>query len=41
MSSLLLRHIGELVTNDPGIGDGSPLGVLEDAALVVEAGRVA
>ena len=41
MSSLLLRHIGELVTNDPSLGDGSPLGLLLDAALVVEAGRVA
>jgi len=41
MTSLLVRHIGELVTNDPSIGDGSPLGLLADAALVVEAGRVA
>jgi imidazolonepropionase len=41
MTSLLLRHIGELVTNDPTLGDGSPLGLLTDAALVVEGGRVA
>ena len=41
MTSLLVRHIGELVTNDPTQGDGSPLGLLTDAALVVEAGRVA
>src|SRR3954447_20134300 len=41
MTSLLVRHIGELVTNDPAVGDGSPLGLLIDAALVVEAGRVA
>jgi imidazolonepropionase len=41
MSSLLVRGIGELVTNDPTLGDGSPLGVLADAALVVEGGRVA
>jgi len=41
MTSLLVRHIGELVTNDPSVGDGSPLGLLTDAALVVEAGRVA
>jgi imidazolonepropionase len=40
MSSLLLRHIGELVTNDRSLGDGSPLGLLTDAALVVEGGRV-
>jgi imidazolonepropionase len=41
MTSLLLRNVGELVTNDPTIGDGSPLGLLTDAALVVEGGRVA
>jgi imidazolonepropionase len=33
--------IAELVTNDPASGDGSALGVLTDAALVVEDGRVA
>jgi imidazolonepropionase len=41
MTSLVLRHIGELVTNDPSLGDGTPLGLLADAALVVEGGRVA
>jgi imidazolonepropionase len=41
MTSLLLRHIGELVTNDPSLGDGSPLGLMTDAAFVVESGRVA
>jgi len=41
MTSLLVRHIGELVTNDPTQGDGSALGLLTDAAFVVEAGRVA
>jgi len=41
MSALLVRHVGELVTNDPALGDGSPLGVLTDAAFVVEGGRVA
>jgi imidazolonepropionase len=43
MTSLLLTGIGELVTNDPGAAgqyDG-PLGVLRDAALVVEQGKVA
>jgi imidazolonepropionase len=39
--TLLIRGIGELVTNDPTLGDGSPLGLLRDAALVVEEGRVA
>ena len=41
MTSLLVRHVGELVTNDPAFGDGSPLGLLTDAAFVVEGGRIA
>ncbi len=41
MTSTLITDIGELVTNDPTLGDGSPLGLLRDAALVLEAGRVA
>lgn len=40
MSALLVTGIGELVTCDPTLGDGSPLGVLTDAALVTENGRV-
>jgi len=40
MSSLLVTGIAELVTCDPALGDGSPLGILADAALVVEHGRV-
>jgi imidazolonepropionase len=40
VSSLLVTNIGELVTNDPSLGDG-PLGVLRDAALVAADGRVA
>ncbi len=40
MGSVLFRRIGELVTNDPAAGEG-PLGVLHDAALFVETGRVA
>jgi imidazolonepropionase len=41
MSGRLITGIGELVTNDPGTGDGSPLGVLAGAAIVVEDGRFA
>jgi imidazolonepropionase len=37
----LLTGIGELVTADRTLGDGSPLGLLHDAALVVADGRVA
>ncbi|MGZ8736662.1 MAG: imidazolonepropionase [Nocardioides sp.] len=39
MSTLLLTHIGELTTHDPD--HPGPNGVLKDAALVVEAGKVA
>jgi imidazolonepropionase len=39
MTSTLIHSIGELVTNDPGL-DGL-LGIVEDAALVVEGGTVA
>ena len=37
----LLDAIGELVTNDPTVGDGSPLGILRDAAVLIEDGRIA
>ncbi len=40
MSALVLDNIGLLVTNDAAIGEG-PLGVLRDAALVLEGDRVA
>ncbi|MFF0445535.1 imidazolonepropionase [Streptomyces sp. NPDC004609] len=40
-ASILLTNIGSLVTNVPGIGDPSPLGLLTDAAVVVEGDRVA
>ncbi len=40
MGSVLFRHVGELVTGDPEVGAG-PLGILPDAALVVDAGKVA
>jgi len=40
VTSTLLTGIGELVTNDPTLGDGSALGLLPDAAVVVEAGVV-
>jgi len=40
MSSLVVSGIGELVTNDSTLGDRSRLGLIRDAALVVEQGRV-
>ena len=36
----LFTNIGELVTNDPA-HDGTPLGILTDAAILVEGGRIA
>jgi imidazolonepropionase len=39
--SIVVTGIGELVTNDPTVGDGSPLGVITDAAIVVIDGRIA
>ncbi|MBE7187414.1 imidazolonepropionase [Jatrophihabitans endophyticus] len=36
----LITGIGELVTNDPTVGDGSPLGVLPGAAVVIDDARV-
>lgn len=41
MGSTLLTGIGELVTNDPSLGDGSPLGLVRSAALVLDGGQVA
>lgn len=40
VASLVVSGIGELVTNDPNLGAGR-LGVIEDAALVMQEGRVA
>lgn len=40
VASLLVTNIGELVTNDPEIGDGSKLGLLTDAAVAIEDGVV-
>ncbi len=39
--STLVTNIGELVTCDASLGDGSQLGLLHDAAFVVEDGRIA
>jgi imidazolonepropionase len=38
--SLVIDDIGMLVTNDPALGEG-PLGIVRDAALVLEGDRVA
>jgi len=41
MASTLITNISELVTCDPTMGDGSPLGIIEDAALVMDAEKIA
>ena len=38
--SVLIDRIGSLVTNDPSLGRG-PLGVVQDAALLLQDGVVA
>lgn len=40
MTAVLLTGIGELVTNDP-VHDGTPLGLIQDAAVVLDGRRVA
>ncbi len=41
MGATVIDGIGQLVTCDPRLGDGSALGLLHDAALVVDGDRVA
>jgi imidazolonepropionase len=38
--SIVYTGIDELVTNDPALGDESPLGIVADGALVADAGRI-
>jgi imidazolonepropionase len=40
MSSTVITNIASLVTNDPSFGDGSPLGLIQNAALVIDGDRV-
>ncbi|HEY7931306.1 MAG TPA: imidazolonepropionase [Acidimicrobiales bacterium] len=41
MTTTVVRHVGELTTNDPQLGDETSMGRLLDAAFVVENGHVA
>ncbi|MFE5520199.1 imidazolonepropionase [Streptomyces virginiae] len=41
MTTTCITNIGSLVTNDPAAGDGSPLGLIENAAVVIEGDKVA
>jgi imidazolonepropionase len=40
VATLLITNIAELTTNDPTLGDETPMGRLHDAALVVDESRV-
>jgi imidazolonepropionase len=40
-SSTVITHIATLVTNDPSLGDNSPLGTVRDAAVVIDGDRIA
>lgn len=41
VQQMLLTDIGELVTNDPAPGrDGGPLGIIRDAAVLIEGDRI-
>ncbi|MFF0398387.1 imidazolonepropionase [Streptomyces sp. NPDC005248] len=40
MTTTAITNIASLVTNDPSLGDNSPLGLILDAAVVVEGDRV-
>lgn len=39
-STTAITNIAALVTNDPSLGDGSPIGLIQDAAVVIEGDRV-
>ncbi|MHB1209824.1 MAG: imidazolonepropionase [Acidimicrobiales bacterium] len=40
MNTRVIRHIGELTTNDPSVGDETAMGRMSDAALVIDEHRV-
>ncbi|MET9321806.1 imidazolonepropionase [Streptomyces sp. NPDC003038] len=40
-TTTVITNIAGLVTNDPSLGDGSPLGLIQDAAVVIDGDRIA
>jgi len=40
-STTVITNIASLVTNDPSLGDTSPLGLIQDAAVVIDGDRIA
>ncbi|MFZ3498036.1 imidazolonepropionase [Streptomyces sp. 5.8] len=41
MTTTAITNIGSLVTNDPALGDGTPLGLIQNAAVVIDGDRIA
>ncbi|MEW1718663.1 imidazolonepropionase [Streptomyces sp. NPDC093109] len=41
MTTTALTHIAGLVTNDPSLGDGTPIGLIQDATVVIDGDRIA
>ncbi|MFJ6052907.1 imidazolonepropionase [Streptomyces sp. NPDC092307] len=41
MTTTAITNIGSLVTNDPALGDGSPLGLIENGAVVIDGDTIA
>ncbi|MDX3851427.1 imidazolonepropionase [Streptomyces sp. AK02-01A] len=39
-ASTTITNIASLVTNDPSLGDGTPIGLIQDAAVVIDGDRV-
>ncbi|MFC9429338.1 imidazolonepropionase [Streptomyces sp. NPDC056987] len=40
-TTTLITNIAGLVTNDPSLGDGTPIGLIQDAAVVIDGDRIA
>ncbi|MCK8680727.1 imidazolonepropionase [Streptomyces lichenis] len=40
-TATVITNIANLVTNDPSLGDSSPLGLIQDAAVVIDGDRIA
>lgn len=40
VTTTLITGIAQLVTNDPGAGDGSPLGIMTNAAVVIDGSSI-
>ncbi|MDQ0942949.1 imidazolonepropionase [Streptomyces sp. V1I1] len=41
MTTTVITNIGSLVTNNPALGDGTPIGLLQNAAVVIDGDRIA